>query len=98
MENINTFNGKIKNSPNDLIIGIGQDVTNEIQIQNQYKNLIQNAIDLIFEVDDNGNFTFVNDFSIKTLGYEEKEILNRNYSEFIRKDYMDEHDAIFIKI
>ncbi|TDE50110.1 PAS domain S-box protein [Flavobacterium sp. GT3P67] len=71
----------------DLIIGIGQDVTNEIHLQNQYKNLIQNAIDLIFEVDENGNFIFINEFTIKTLGYKEKEILTRHYLEFIRKDY-----------
>lgn len=78
-----------KKFSNDLIIGIGQDVTNEIQIQNQYKNLIQNAIDLIFEVDDDGNFIFVNDFTIKSLGYENDEIINRNYSEFIREDYVN---------
>ncbi len=77
-----------KKFSNDLIIGIGQDVTNEIQIQNQYKNLIQNAIDLIFEVNTIGNFIFVNDFTIKSLGYKNDEIIDRNYSEFIRTDYV----------
>jgi hypothetical protein len=38
----------------DLIIGIGQDVTHENYLQNQYKNLIQNAIDIIFEVNEIG--------------------------------------------
>ncbi|MFV8270079.1 PAS domain S-box protein [Flavobacterium sp. GT2N3] len=76
-----------KKFSDDLIIGIGQDVTNEIHLQNQYKNLIQNAIDLIFEVDDNGSFTFVNEFTIKTLGYTDNEMLTRNYLDFIRKDY-----------
>ena len=77
-----------KKFSDNLIIGIGQDVTNEIQIQNQYKNLIENAIDLIFEVDNHGTFIFVNDFTIKSLGYENDEIINRNYSEFIRQDYI----------
>jgi PAS domain S-box-containing protein len=77
-----------KKFSDDLIIGIGQDVTNEIHLQNQYKDLIQNAIDLIFEVNDDGDFIFVNDFIIKTLGYENDEIINRNYSEFVRKDYI----------
>jgi PAS domain S-box-containing protein len=76
-----------KRFSDDLIIGIGQDVTNEIHLQNQYKNLIQNAIDIIFEVDDFGNFTFVNEFTIKTLGFKESEILTRHYLEFIREDY-----------
>lgn len=77
-----------KKFSNDLIIGIGQDVTNEIQIQNQYKYLIQNAIDLIYEVDTIGNFIFVNDFTIKLLGYENEELINRHYSDFIRRDYV----------
>ena len=77
-----------KKFSNDLIIAIGHDVTNEIQIQNQYKNLIQNAIDLIFEVNTIGNFIFVNDFTIKSLGYKNDEIIDRNYSEFIRTDYV----------
>ncbi|MFV5699122.1 PAS domain S-box protein [Flavobacterium sp. ZT3R17] len=81
---------KDKKFTDDLIIGIGQDVTNQVQIQNQYKNLIQTATDIIFEVDDDGNFIFINDFTIKILGYAEEEILTRNYSEFIRPDYIDE--------
>ena len=78
-----------KKFSDDLNIGIGQDVTNEIQIQNQYKDLIQNAIDLIYEVDEVGCFTFANEFTLKSLGYRNDEVINKNYSEFIRKDYID---------
>jgi len=81
---------KDKKFSDDLIIGIGQDVTNEIQIQNQYKNLIQSATDIIYEVDKYGNFIFINNFTTKILGYEEDEILGHNYSEFIREDYIKE--------
>ena len=81
---------KDKKFSDDLIIGIGQDVTNEVLIQNQYKNLIQSATDIIYEVDEHGNFTFINEFTVKTIGYEEKEILNRNFLEFIKTDYVDE--------
>ncbi|RDI56162.1 PAS domain S-box protein [Flavobacterium glaciei] len=76
-----------KRFSDDLIIGIGQDVTNEIHLQNQYKNLIQNAIDLIFEVDANGNFTFVNEFTTKTLRYKVSDMLTKHYLKFIREDY-----------
>ena len=72
----------------NLTIGIGNDITNEINIQNKYRDLIQNATDLIFELDNHGNFTFINDFTIKTLGYSIEEALNRNFSEFIRTDYV----------
>lgn len=77
-----------KKFSDELIIGIGQDVTNEIRIQNQYENLIQSAADIIFEADTKGNFTFVNDYASKVLGYSKEEILNQHFSSFIRKDYI----------
>ena len=79
---------KDKKHNDNLTIGIGNDITNEIRLQNQYKDLIQNATDLIYEVDSFGNFTFINDYTIKTLGYSPEEVLNRNYLEFVRKDYI----------
>lgn len=79
---------KNKQFSEDLIIGIGQDITNEIQIQNQYKNLIQNAQDFIYEIDLEGNIIFVNNYTLKTLGYTESEILNQHYTNFIREDYI----------
>jgi PAS domain S-box-containing protein len=72
----------------DSIIGIGQDITNEIKIRNQYENLIQTAVDIIYEVDDRGNFTFINDYAVKLLGYSRKEILSTNFPAIIRKDYI----------
>ena len=73
----------------NMVIGIGHDVTNEIRIENQYKNLIQNATDLIFEVDTEGDFIFANDFSLKILALSKDEVIGRNYSEFIRFDYVE---------
>ena len=78
-----------KKHNDNLTIGIGNDITNEINIQNKYRDLIQNATDLIYELDQNGNFTFINDFTIKTLGYSSEEVVNRNYLEFIRKDFVE---------
>ena len=78
-----------KRFSDDLLIGIGQDVTTEIKIQNQYKDLIENAIDIIYEVDIEGNFTFVNEFTLKSLGYENDEIIGKNYSRFVREDNVE---------
>lgn len=80
---------KSKKHSKDLIVSIGQDITEQIVAKDQYKNLIQSANDLIFEVNDDGDFTFINKFTIKSLGYSEEEILGRNYSEFIRLDYIN---------
>lgn len=78
---------KDKRFTEDLIIGIGQDITEQFKIKDQYKNLIQTAADIIFEIDTNGNFTFINDFAFSVLEYTEKEVLSAHYSNFIRPDY-----------
>jgi len=79
---------KDKKFSDDLIISIGQDVTEQILVQDQYKNLIQTATDIIFEFDANGNFTFINEFGFSILGYSKEEIIGKHYSNFIREQYI----------
>ncbi|TDW48897.1 PAS domain S-box-containing protein [Flavobacterium sp. 270] len=79
---------KDKKFSEDLIISIGQDVTEQIIVQDQYKNLIQTATDIIFEIDADGRFTFVNEFAYAILGYSDNEILHHHYSNFIHEDYL----------
>ena len=89
---------KNKQFSNDLIIGIGQDISNEIQIQNQYKDLIENAQDFIYEIDFEGKIIFINNYTLTALGYEKSEFLNQHYSNFIRKDYIDILNGFYNKI
>lgn len=56
-------------------------------MKKKYKNLIQNAGDIIFETDVNGNFTFVNDFTVSHLGYSKEEIIGKPIIDFVRRDY-----------
>ncbi|MBD3581215.1 PAS domain S-box protein [Flavobacterium selenitireducens] len=78
---------KDKKYSDNLFIGIGQDITHHVQIQNQYKNLIESASDIIYETDRHGNFTYVNPFTETTLGFSAEEFYERHYSTMIRDDY-----------
>lgn len=86
---------KNKKYHKNLIVGIGQDVTDQFKIQNQYKNLIQTATDIIFETDKEGNLTFINDFTIAHLGHPKEEIIGTNYAVFIREDYREKLMAFY---
>jgi PAS domain S-box-containing protein len=59
-------------------------------LENKFKNLIQNAEDIIFETDVNGNFLFVNEFTIQYLGYSEKEILGKPFTDFVGAGYKEQ--------
>ncbi|GEP52474.1 hypothetical protein FNO01nite_31460 [Flavobacterium noncentrifugens] len=80
---------KDKKYTEDMTIGIGQDVTEQVLMQDQYKNLVQSATDIILETDVEGNLTFINEFTEKTLGYRLKSVLGMHYTEFIRDDFKE---------
>jgi hypothetical protein len=49
----------IKKYTEDLIIGIGHEVTQQIKTQ-KYENLVESAYDIISELDRYGNYIFIN--------------------------------------
>lgn len=80
---------KDKKFSEDLIIGIGQDVTEQVHIQNQHRNLIENATDIIYETDAKGNYIFINKYAERIMGYALDELYQKHFTDFIRKDYRE---------
>lgn len=71
----------------DLFVGIGQDVTEQVLFQEKYKNIVENATDIIYEADSEGNFIFFNDVAMHMLGYHYDELFGKHFSFIIREDY-----------
>lgn len=78
-----------KEFSDDLFVGIGQDVTEQENIKNQYKDLIESANDVIFETDENGFFSLTNQYMNDILGYKRDELLGMFFGKVIREDYKD---------
>lgn len=78
---------KDKKFSENLIIGIGQDITEQINIQNKYRNLIENANDVIYETNTDGSYTYVNKYASTVTGYSLEELYCKHFSEIIRDDY-----------
>ncbi len=53
----------------------------------RYRQLFEDATDVIFETDEEGYFTLVNPATLRTFGYGLDEVLGRRFTEFIRPDY-----------
>lgn len=77
-----------KRFSDDLIIGIGQDVTNEIKTQKRYENLVESAYDIIYELDKKGDFLFINKSTEMITGFTLKELFNSRFNSLIREDYV----------
>lgn len=58
-----------------------------IESEKKYRQLIENAAELILLTDKNGNFIFANDAALKFSGYTLQEITSFNYLDLVHEDY-----------
>lgn len=58
--------------------------------EKKYRELVENAADMMYEFDANGKFTFVNAMLVKQTGYEREELLEKPYYELVHPDYREQ--------
>ncbi len=63
----------------------------------KYKLLVEAANDVIYEIDLNGQFTYVNPKATEVSGYAEKECLSINYLALVRDDWRDKLQQHYLK-
>lgn len=56
--------------------------------ERRYRDLVDNASDMIYRTDPHGRFTFVNPVATRILGFDEGELLAMKYFELIRPDWV----------
>lgn len=57
--------------------------------EEMYKDLVDNANDIIYRVDTHGRITYINPTANKILKYGSEEILGRRYLDFVKPEYRD---------
>ena len=55
------------------------------QSEEQYRTLVETIPDIIYKIDENGFFTFLNN-SVRTLGYEPKDLIGKHFSSILHPD------------
>jgi PAS domain S-box-containing protein len=65
------------------------------QSQRRYRYLVENSPDLIYTLDEQGRFTFVNDAFERLLGYRREEVIGRHYSEIVLPQDMEKSRFVF---
>lgn len=57
--------------------------------ERQYRELVMNATDMIYELNEVGRFSFVNPGVESVTGFTKEELLNKTYAEIIHPDDRD---------
>jgi len=86
-------------------MGVSRDVTDIklaeqqlIESEEKYRDLFENATDLIQSVNIKGEISYVNNTWLKILGYNLKEVENQNIFNFIHPDSVEECNRFFSEI
>ena len=76
------------------LLSIGHDITERRHVEEKlkeseerYRQIIEDASDIIYGTDNNGYCTFVNPIVEKTTGYSKKELIGKHYLDMISPDY-----------
>lgn len=62
-----------------------------------YRDLIENATDVIYRIDPIGNFTYVNPVAEYISGYTEEELLGMHYLQIVSPEYRQEVEHFYVQ-
>ena len=86
----------------DYIQTIARDITDRVEAVNalreseeKYKQLIENANDIIYGTDIDGNIIFVNPVAERVIGYSEEELIGKNFIDLIHPDWGQDADRFY---
>ena len=88
----------IKSEKGPIVVTLCRDITKRKRTEETYRDLIENANDLIQSVDINGKFAYVNEKWRKILGYSDKEVKKLHFTDILRKDQIPHCINIFKKL
>ena len=87
------------------IVGYWTDITERKQVEKalqesekKYRNLIDNLMDTVVELDSQGNFTFVSPQVFVLTGYKPEELIGKNSLEFIHPDDLKTVTNVFERV
>ena len=65
------------------------------QSEERYRELVENSNDIVFQIDTEGFFTFVNRATSRISGYPEEELIGLHFTDLILPDYREETQKFY---
>ena len=100
-----SLNATTSRDENNAVVsyeGTVEDITNRKHAQEEvretrerYRQLVENANDIIYRCDAHGNFTYVNPTVRKILGYTEQELIGKHFLDLIAPEHRELAEAFY---
>ena len=82
---------------NNLVVGIGIDITDKKEIEERYQHIVEAASDIIYTTSIEGFFTYVNEVTSRITEYSIEELLHMRFNKLVRKDYVRQVSHFYLK-
>ena len=73
----------------ELLTTVNQQKNELKQSEINYRSIVERATDIIYKINAEGDFTFVNDVAERITGYSKAELLKMSFLELIREDFKE---------
>ncbi len=68
------------------------------QSEKKYRSIVESAADIIYNIDANGNFSFVNPAGLNYTGYISEEVIGKSFTNIIREDHKAKVQAFYLDV
>ena len=65
--------------------------------EEQYRQVVESAGDIIYRADEKGRFTFINQAALSMLHFTEREVISRSYLKLVRHDHRNEVARFYMR-
>ena len=66
--------------------------------ESKYRLIVENATEIIFNMNESGHFTFVNNVANRLLGYNQEDIIGTHFTHYIPDEYKQEVYDFYLRV